>query len=647
MKIGWQFPLNNGGVGAGPNDGAIDHFTGNILSSVVREVIQNSLDARKNSDQPVRVAFCLDKVSKTNFAGFSEIQSFVKASSDMANAQGLAPRVKIYEKVLKELRTIKNIPVLSIHDWNTRGLEGPTDGTMVGNWYALTKGDGLTQKEGEGSLGSFGHGSKAPFTFSKTRTVFYYSVVKTKNGKMERRFQGKGKLQSHIHPVKKKPTQATGFFGKLNEDLLPLINDEIPGWFAGHRSSITDQTGTSLYIPFTYYDEGLFPETEITVVANFFYAIFNGKLEVQVGEELICKENIMAKFEWARKALANERDYIDVDHISECFESIETVINASHTGYIQDVNFGRIDWFLRLSDAVSVRRVGIARSTGMLITRRPIKLKQFPGTKLFDLFVCVSQPEGSEILKRIENPQHTDFSFGRIEDTSERKQIEKKYDILSEKIREVARKYAPLDIDDESEIDDLSDIFNQISDLTGYNERGERGARMLLLDGPPAARKSSPPKGNDNNRGGTKGSKERSKGKGRGTGTRGQIINPNGGRIVNTGDEEKVFSAGKKIPLENLRVVYSDGKQKEIKLHFSSSVAGNCLIKVQRSGELSSEDLELLIEKKKTKFFQTGELAEGRNTLDLTFTEPVDGYVLEAVMVQIAETDQQDQERVD
>jgi len=309
------------------------------------------------------------------------------------------------------------------------------------------------------------------------------------------------------------------------------------------------------------------------------------------------------------------------------------------------VNFGRVDWFIRLSEAVNSRRVGIARSTGMLITRRPVKLRQFPGTKPFDLFVCVSQPEGSEILKRIENPQHTDFSFGRIEDPSERKQIEKKYDILAEKIREVARKHAPLDMDEESEIDDLSDIFNQVSDLTGYNERGERGARMLLLDGPPSKPKAPPPLGNSSKKGGKAGAKAGRKGKR--SGGKGRVINPNGGRVVSTGDEEQVFSAGKKIPLENLRVVSSADKPKEIKLHFSSTVAGNCLIKVQRSGELSSEDLELVVDKQKTKFFQTGELAEGRNTLDLTFTEPVDGYVLEAAMVQIAETDQPDHGEVE
>ena len=81
-------------------------------------------------------------------------------------------------------------------------------------------------------------------------------------------------------------------------------------------------------------------------------------------------------------------------------------------------------------------------------------------------------------MKRIENPQHTDFSFGRIEDPSGRKSIEKKYEILAEKIRNVARQYAPLDTDEESDIDDLAEIFNQISDSSGFNERGERGAIM-------------------------------------------------------------------------------------------------------------------------------------------------------------------------
>ena len=127
---------------------------------------------------------------------------------------------------------------------------------------------------------------------------------------------------------------------------------------------------------------------------------------------------------------------------------------------------------------------------------------------------------------------------------------------------------------------------------------------MRLLDGPPVSRKSPPPSGNSDKKGGDGGTKggSKGKGKGKGSGTRGNTINPRGNSVINAGDEEGLFAAGKKIPLENIRVVSTQGKSKEITLHFTSPVAGNCLIKVQRSGELSSEDLELLVEKRKTVF---------------------------------------------
>ena len=68
--ISWNFPPNNDGTTSGFNDGAIDTFAGNRLSSVVREIIQNSLDAKKNPEEPVRLCFRLDEVSKSDFDGF-------------------------------------------------------------------------------------------------------------------------------------------------------------------------------------------------------------------------------------------------------------------------------------------------------------------------------------------------------------------------------------------------------------------------------------------------------------------------------------------------------------------------------------------------------------------------------------------------
>ena len=85
--ISWNFPPNNDGTTSGFNDGAIDTFAGNRLSSVVREIIQNSLDAKKNSDEPVRLCFKLDEVNKADFDGFHGIEPHIKKSREMAKDQ--------------------------------------------------------------------------------------------------------------------------------------------------------------------------------------------------------------------------------------------------------------------------------------------------------------------------------------------------------------------------------------------------------------------------------------------------------------------------------------------------------------------------------------------------------------------------------
>ena len=61
--IGWHFPPTNGGRVDGFNDPGIAHFKGSPYSSLARETIQNSLDARATSDQPVHVSFEMIELS--------------------------------------------------------------------------------------------------------------------------------------------------------------------------------------------------------------------------------------------------------------------------------------------------------------------------------------------------------------------------------------------------------------------------------------------------------------------------------------------------------------------------------------------------------------------------------------------------------
>ena len=62
----WQFPPNNGGETAGFNNSAIDTFGDTPLSSAVRELIQNSLDAPKiKQDEPIKVQFNIHRFPKS------------------------------------------------------------------------------------------------------------------------------------------------------------------------------------------------------------------------------------------------------------------------------------------------------------------------------------------------------------------------------------------------------------------------------------------------------------------------------------------------------------------------------------------------------------------------------------------------------
>ena len=63
----WQFPRNDSNETEGPNDGGIAHFTANRSANVIRESIQNSLDARADESKPVIVEIDLTPLPPESF----------------------------------------------------------------------------------------------------------------------------------------------------------------------------------------------------------------------------------------------------------------------------------------------------------------------------------------------------------------------------------------------------------------------------------------------------------------------------------------------------------------------------------------------------------------------------------------------------
>lgn len=484
----WVFPPNNGGEVAGFNNAAINHFDGRKLFSVIRETIQNSMDARLDKTKPVVVSFTLADIQKSKAKGIAELLPFLNYAKETAQTQHSAGHasIRFFENAISSIEKSKSIPVFVISDFNTSGLEGPYDDTQIGfkgdKWYALIKGAGLSQKSTDGALGSFGHGSKAPFAASSLRTVFYYSEIASGSAK-ELRFQGKSILQS-MRVNDGTMTQGTGYFSSTDK-CDPILNSNIPEWISELRDASGKGTGTSIVVPFpdlSSPEDDFWQEMQISIIHNFYLAIKNKNLEINFnGRESLNSNNLLEQF----KKLITSIEELDPDNEYgimaelECAKTIEFP-SAGKSGIFVSKPFGKISWYMRTGEEITWRGVGIARQNGMLITEEPQKLKSFPGTKTFDLFLCVEGESGSKILRSIEDPSHTKFEFERIPDLEERRIAESSYIAFTKEIRELIREHASMDASEEVFVDDLNDFFSGAENPAPEDGKAELSNRLTL-----------------------------------------------------------------------------------------------------------------------------------------------------------------------
>lgn len=630
----WIFPSNNGGEVDGFNNASIDTFNGTKLFSVVRETIQNSMDARLDKDKPVRVSFSLSDIEKSHATGIIELLPFLQDAGDTARSQQSQTHtsVKFFEHAVQAISNAKTIPVFTISDFNTCGLEGDYDDTdrnfKSDKWYALIKGSGLSQKSTDGALGSFGHGSKAPFAASSLRTVFYYSQI-SKNGKIESRFQGKSILQS-IRMKNFTMTQGTGYFSN-SDKCDPIFNSNIPNWVISLRNAVGKGTGTTIVVPFPdlgFVVEDFWQEMQISIIHNFYLAIKNRNLEVDFnGIETLNSSNLVSQFEKIMRNLLTampERFEIKIA-LLECAKTIEFCVPEKR-GILISRTFGQVSWYLRTGEDISWRGVGIARQNGMLITEDPPGLTRFPGTKPFDLFLCVEGESGSRILRSIEDPSHTKLEFERIPDTNERLAAESSYKAFIKEVRQLILEHAAMDAIEEEFIDDLNEFFSGNDAATISDGKAENSNR-LTLDPIRKAKPLRPSKiGADSGKGGEDDQSPQP--------------TPGDGKSEVRGGSSAIDFAGtvglngKKFELNlgDTRIVHSGAKS--TKLHFNIDHTGPFTLSIGKVGEMDSELLKYRIADDpawKSKRVFDCKIKGSRMTIEVELEPGVEKYALQLV----------------
>jgi hypothetical protein len=468
----WSFGQVQDGVVTGFRHSGIDIFRGHRLDRMVRECIQNALDARDGEAQgPVRVALTLDDFDPRSHGILSGLEDYMH----LGLAQSTAPNSVEAEWYQAALNTISSasVPVLGVHDGNTIGLQGTTDkfANQKSRWLALVAGQGINLGQHVDGLGGFGHGSNAAFAMSRLRTAFYLSSTTDEHDEAVTRFQGHCLLQTLFLPGREQ-TVPDGFFGQLDEENInkPLIGEGIPSQFLNIRSkAVGEGRGTSVFICDPIIQGNPWDEIVVSVVANFALAIKFGHLSVKLGDGTsIDQASLMEAYLRVQELVdgADGADGSDGLNVSDAtlknLTSVKTVLYPNFSSDLTPLaveHFGQFHWFLRVGNDVGSRGVAVAREPGMVITYQAPSLsgRSFSKYRDFDLVVCVRTGtpgrSGAHVIKQMEDPTHTDLSWDWV-DEGKTSEVKKKYKRFVNAVKsEVLDKHAQIEVGESEAIE--------------------------------------------------------------------------------------------------------------------------------------------------------------------------------------------------
>ncbi len=281
-RAAWEFVRNEAGETAG-NDGNIAHFSGDRHSAIIRETIQNSLDAAQDLEKPVTVTFERVTLGRQDFGADQLAVAFNAClESGFVGERDKPAFVDARESLEKEA-----FDTLVIRDTNTTGASNlVAAGSAISMWEALTKSTGINEKPGDsGKMGSWGLGKNASFAASRFRTALYATAFQQDSssaGAGRHLFQGKAVLASHR--LRDELYNPNGYFGASGYE--PLQDDDVPEMYR------LEAPGTSIWIPGYAFGESWEDEARAAAIRSFFHAILRDKLRLKISGSTLNCENI-------------------------------------------------------------------------------------------------------------------------------------------------------------------------------------------------------------------------------------------------------------------------------------------------------------------------------------------------------------------
>ena len=480
----WVFGLQDDVNIKGPNNPTMMSFKDEDFHSLVRESIQNSLDAVDDKSLPVVVSFNCRTFSGLEYPSFFELKDHIEGCLTQFPVQGKP----LYEPMLDlfaDDRFHQEISFLRITDSNTKGMSYNPNDDKSGFFRFISEG---VAQDVEGSGGAFGFGKNAFWSLSPISTVF----VSSKNKENEVCFAGISKLCTHT--VKGQLLLPYGKYTS-NGDVV-LKNDEIPDYF------IPQERGTQVFVlglNFSSDDEDALVKA---VLRNFWMAIYKNKLVVKVERTIIDKEHLgdlmLAHFDLENSNQDKTYDYnprVFYDIVSKAEDNVDEY-KIIEEPVLMDEKECLSKLYIHLkNDALG--QIVFMRSQMMTIYTERRKCRGAEG-----VFVCDSE-DGNNFLRELEDYTHSSWSRKNYKarnhtnptvaskaikaiDAFIQESVAKELQLGAQEIEQVAGLdeiltiTTPKGVDDESKKDDIVDLENYKEEKpkSGKN-KGTRAIRTI------------------------------------------------------------------------------------------------------------------------------------------------------------------------
>lgn len=386
MTDGYGFHFNQSTLALtqGANDPRREYFRRHgPVKSMVRELGQNSLDARSNfAEGPVRIVFELKTVDATSIPDFDNLSAHILAANEAT--ERLAGPNKDFQKAAQATKQ-RTVPVLRVSDYNTTGLLG-NENDVESPLAALTRTSGVSAKP-TGTGGSFGIGAAAGAFNSRLLTVFWTTMAENRPSEVV--FAGRADLASH--KIAGRNYDATGIFlDRDSKEAFKYLRNSNP--FLGFKART--EPGTDTYIP-AYVGADRDPDLlsiRNSFAANFFAAFRAGHLEVQgqSGDRVL----------WSLNQDSIGQVSAELDDVQPFYEALES------DPIVGDVEgLGTVRLHVNLSPALTKRHhTALMRKPLMVVDKYEPRIR----TNYAAVFIC-DNDEGNEQLRSLEPPTHDDW----------------------------------------------------------------------------------------------------------------------------------------------------------------------------------------------------------------------------------------------